>query len=139
MPVKDIRWIQRFQNYKKAMSKLAEVAKSKTVNELSELEREGLIQRFECTYELAWKTLQDLLEAKGYKNITGPNPVIEQAFQDGYLQDSSAWKQMKKSRDLTSHTYNSETAQDIAEKILAIYYFALKDLEDVLDLEKYGK
>ena len=90
MPLTDIRWIQRFQNYKKAMSKLAEVAKSKTVNELSELEREGLIQRFECTYELAWKTLQDLLEAKGYKNITGPNPVIEQAFQDGYLQDSSA-------------------------------------------------
>jgi len=88
---------------------------------------------------LAWKTLQDLLEDKGYKDIKGPNPVIDQAFQDGYLYDSEAWEKMKKSRDLTSHTYNSETAQNIAEEILETYYFALKDLEDYLELEKYGK
>lgn len=135
----DIRCIQRFSNFKKALSKLTEVAKNRTIDNLSELEQDGLIHRFEYTYVLAWKTLQDLLEDKGYKDIKGLNPVIDQAFQDGYLCDSEAWEKMKKSRDLTSHTYNSETAQNIAEEILETYCFALKDLEDYLELEKYGK
>lgn len=56
----DIRWEQRFSNFKKALSKLGEVAAIKTIDDLSELEKEGLIQRFEYTYELAWKTLQAL-------------------------------------------------------------------------------
>ncbi|HET6990945.1 MAG TPA: nucleotidyltransferase substrate binding protein, partial [Bacteroidia bacterium] len=82
MDNKDIRWEQRFSNFKKALAKLGEVTEHKKKSELSELEIEGLIQRFEYTYELAWKTLQDLLQDKGYQDIIGPNPVIEQAFHD---------------------------------------------------------
>ena len=99
----DVRWEQRFSNFRKALSKLGEVAGQKTVEALSELEKEGMIQRFEYTYELAWKTLQDLLKFKGYLDIAGPNPVLEQAFQDGYITNGQAWKQMKKARELTSH------------------------------------
>lgn len=136
---KDIRWEQRFSNYKKALGKLEAAAKVREYASLSELEKEGLIQRFEYTFELAWKTLQDLLEHKGYQDIAGPNPVLEQALKDGYIKNEKQWRNMKKSRELTSHTYNSETADDIAENIVAEYYQLLKDLELRLEEERGGR
>ena len=135
----DIRWVQRFSNFRKALSKLGEVATSEHSSGLSELEKEGMIQRFEYTFELAWKTLQDLLEYKGYIDITEPNPVMEQALIDGYIKDEISWRSMKKSRELTSHTYNSETADDIAENIVQTYYEALKKLETRLEEEHGGR
>lgn len=60
-------------------------------NELSELEQEGLIQRFEYTHELAWKTLQDLFKEKGYEDAVGPNPVLKRAFSDGFITDGEGW------------------------------------------------
>jgi len=139
MQNKDIRWEQRFSNFKKALAKLAEVVKGKPLDDLSELEKDGLIQRFEYTFELAWKTLQDLLEYKGYRDITGPNPVLEQALKDGYLQNEKGWRNMKKSRELTSHTYNSKTAEDIAEDITKQYFDLLQNLEIRLEEERGGK
>jgi nucleotidyltransferase substrate binding protein (TIGR01987 family) len=94
----DIRWQQRFSNFKKALLKLEQVAVDRDYATLSELEKEGLIQRFEYTYELAWKTLQDLLRYKGYIDIAGPNPVLEQALADGYIVSEQLWRNMKKSR-----------------------------------------
>ena len=135
----DTRWEQRFSNFKKALAKLESVAVDRSYNDLSELEKEGLIQRFEYTFELAWKTLQDLLENKGYQDITGPNPVLEQSLKDGYIKNESQWRKMKKSRELTSHTYNSDTADDIAENIVNLYYDLLKDLERRLEEERGGK
>jgi nucleotidyltransferase substrate binding protein (TIGR01987 family) len=139
MENKDIRWEQRFSNYKKALAKLGEVAANKTTDDLSELETEGLIQRFEYTYELAWKTLQDLIIDKGYLDIAGPNPTIELAFKDGYIKDGEAWKKMKKSRELTSHTYNSDIAEEIAESIIESYYDLFIELEKRLEEERHGK
>lgn len=75
MQHQDIRWQQRFANYQKALQKLTAVVgviQQNGLASLSELEVEGLIQRFEYTYELAWKTLQDLLRANGYLDIAGP-------------------------------------------------------------------
>ena len=134
MENKDIRWEQRFANYKKALAKLAEVAETKEVTQLSELEREGLIQRFEYTYELAWKTLQDFLRSKGYLDIAGPNAVLTQSFQDGYIVDGDGWRRMKKSRELSSHTYDSEAA----EAIIASYFRLLKQLGQRLEQDMSG-
>ncbi|AQG77909.1 nucleotidyltransferase substrate binding protein [Spirosoma montaniterrae] len=139
MESKDVRWEQRFANYKKALSKLAETVTQSNRDELSELEQEGLIQRFEYTYELAWKTLQDLLRNKGYIDIAGPNPVLTQAFADGYITNAEGWRQMKKARELTSHTYNSETAEEIAGSVFNSYYQLLKNLEIRLEEERYGR
>ncbi len=136
MDKQDIRWEQRFANYKKALAKLGEVATGRSIENLSDLEKEGMIQRFEYSFELAWKTLQDLLEYKGYTDIAGPNPVLMQSLKDGYITDEKQWRNMKKSRELTSHTYNSSTADDIAHDIVDEYYSLLKALEQRLEEER---
>lgn len=130
---KDIRWLQRFSNFNKALSQLE---KFKNKESLNELEEQGLIKAFEYTFELAWKTLQDLLREKGYEDITGPKPVIDQCFLDGYIIDGEGWVKMQKSRNLTSHTYNEETADEIASAVLSLYYPLFKDLQKRLDSEK---
>ncbi|HBX50260.1 MAG: nucleotidyltransferase [Bacteroidetes bacterium RIFOXYB2_FULL_35_7] len=130
----DIRWQQRFNNYKKVLNKLADVVNKMQFDSLTELEKEGLIKRFEYTFELAWKTLQDLLKAKGYMDIAGPNATLTQAFADGYISDAEGWRKMKKSRELTSHVYDDETAKSIACDIVSIFYNLLASL--VVRLEK---
>lgn len=139
MANQDIRWEQRFGNYRKALARLTEAVNLLNVETLSDLEKEGLIKRFEFTFELAWNTLQDLLRHKGYLDIAGPNPSLEQAFQDGYLADGNVWKQMKKARNLSSHTYDEETASDIVEAIKENYLKAFQDLEIRLEQERSGK
>ena len=130
----DIRWIQRFNNFKKA---LAQLEKFNAKKDLNELEDQGLIKAFEYTYELSWKTLQDLLKEKGYTAIIGPKPVIEQSFQDGVISDGEAWMRMHASRNLTSHIYNEETAGEIIEKIrneyVDLFSVLKKSLEKIRD------
>ncbi len=81
---------------------------------------------------MSWKTLQDLLNYKGYANIIGPRPVMEQSFQDGYIANGEQWLQMHKSRNLTSHTYDEETAIEIVDAIRKIYFQLFKDLKNRL-------
>ncbi|MFN5416637.1 MAG: nucleotidyltransferase substrate binding protein [Flavobacteriia bacterium] len=132
----DIRWEQRFSNFKKAFAQLERFIAEK---ELNEMEEQGLIKAFEYTYELSWKTLQDLLKDKGYQDILGPKPVVEQAFQDAYIVDGTAWMQMHKSRNLTSHTYDEETADEIIEKIRSVYFDLFHKLKIRLEQEQSGK
>jgi len=128
----DIRWKQRFINFNKAFNQLERFIANKNLNEMEE---QGLIKAFEYTYELSWKTLQDLLKEKGYIDIIGPRPVIEQSFQDGYIADGKGWMQMHKSRNLTSHTYDEETAEEIIGEIRSLYFTLLKDLKIRLEKE----
>ncbi|MBS2214020.1 nucleotidyltransferase substrate binding protein [Carboxylicivirga mesophila] len=130
--LKDIRWQQRFANFNKAFGQLTKFIQH---NQLNELEEQGLIKAFEYTYELAWKTLQDLLRHKGYEDIAGPKPVIEQSFQDGYIKDGKGWLRMHKSRNLASHTYDEATATEIIEAIRSEYVALLKYLKQRLDKE----
>lgn len=109
----DVRSAQRFSGFKKALAKYSEAARPG----LSRLEEEGLIQRFEYTFELAWKSLQDLLQERGYANIRGPKPVIEQAFQDGVISDGPLWLDMLKARNETTHLYDEKTFERISTKV----------------------
>jgi nucleotidyltransferase substrate binding protein (TIGR01987 family) len=131
---KDIRWKQRLHNLEKAFFQLEKAVEEAGQRTLSELEKEGLIQRFEYTYELCWKTLQDLLKHRGYVDLMGPGPVLAQAAVDKYIDDGKAWKKMTKSRNLTSHTYNQETANRIVNDITKYYYSLIKTL--VVKLKK---
>ena len=129
----DIRWLQRFVNFNKAFSQLERFMQEETLNEMEE---QGLIKAFEYTYELSWKTLQDLLKEKGYTDVVGPKPVIEQSFQDGYIVDGKGWMRMHVSRNLTSHTYDEETAEEIIKSIRSEYFDLLKNLQTRLQEEK---
>ena len=129
---KDIRWVQRFSNFKKAFVKLDSAAKKSS---RSELEQEGLIQRFEYTYELAWSTLKDFFEYQGYTEISGSRDAFKLAFERGLIQDGKEWMKMIENRQRTSHTYNQETADDIAELIIDSYVSKFGDLIKVLESE----
>ncbi|MFT5877799.1 MAG: nucleotidyltransferase substrate binding protein (TIGR01987 family) [Dokdonia sp.] len=129
----DIRWLQRFQNFNKAFDQLELFLAQ---GELNKLEEQGLIKAFEYTFELAWKTLQDLLKHKGYLDIVGPKPVIKQSFQDGYITNGQGWLRMQKSRNLTSHTYNEEIAEEIVSDIQGEYFQYLNSLKQRLETEK---
>jgi nucleotidyltransferase substrate binding protein (TIGR01987 family) len=135
----DIRWEQRFSNFNKAMSKLSQAVAQASTEKLSELEVEGLIQRFEYTYELAWKTLQDLIKQQGIVDINGPGQVLNQAFQMGLISNAESWRRLKKSRELTSHTYNSETAREISDSIIKEYFGLFNFLQEKLESFRSGK
>ncbi|HLD75185.1 MAG TPA: HI0074 family nucleotidyltransferase substrate-binding subunit [Bdellovibrionota bacterium] len=121
----DVRSQQRFQNFKRALGLYGEALKPK----MSKLEEEGLIQRFEYTFELAWKCLQDLLYERGYAEVRGPRPVIEQAFQDGMISDGPLWLQMLKARNETTHLYDEAVFKSISKNVKGPFLSVLKNFE----------
>ena len=123
------RWKQRYHNYQKALGQLSRFLGHKSLNEMEE---QGLIQAFEYTFELAWKTLQDFLEeVSGYVEIKGPRPVIQQAFRDGLIQNGEIWMEMLKDRNRSAHTYDEEVAREIVSAIVQNYYPLFRKLDDV--------
>lgn len=129
----DIRWIQRYANFHKACRRLLEVTEAdRMVDDLSELELVGLVQRFEYTFELSWKVLQDLLLYKGYEFMLGPNGTMKMAFEDGLIDDHDGWRKMAKSRNTLSHVYDEEEVLPIIRLIYSSYAPLLKQLDAVL-------
>lgn len=106
MNYKEIRWKQRFENFENAFLLLEEAVND--FPNLSKLEKEGLIQRFEYTFELSWKTLKDFLESQGVE-AKFPREVIKQAFKNELILDGELWLQMLDSRNQMAHTYDEKT------------------------------
>ena len=115
----DIRWKQRFENYRKAV---AQMTKFINKGDLNEMEEQGLIQSFEYTYELAWTTLKDFFEDQRESNIFGSRDSFRLAFKRSLFEDGETWMKMIESRALTSHTYNEETAKAIAQSIRSAFF-----------------
>lgn len=122
----DTRWIQRFSNYRKALGQLRKFVSK---GELSDLEEQGLIKAFEYTYELVWNTLKDYLEYQGILNMAGSRDVIREAFKADLIVDGGKWMEMLQSRNLTSHSYNEDTADEIASSVIGSYYNLFVALE----------
>ena len=124
----EFRWKQRFQNYEASLRELRN-ALEKT--EYTTLERAGLIQFFEISFELAWKTLKDLLFYEGY-DVNSPKSVLRQAFASGIIIEGELWIRALDRRNLFSHTYNSDLAEEAVNLILEIYSPLLFALETEL-------
>lgn len=133
----NIRWIQRFANYKRALSQLRNAVELMEERELSILEKQGVIQSFEYTHELAWKTLKDFLEHRGSTGIYGSRDATKKAFALGLIEDGEIWMEMIKSRNLTSHTYDERTADEIIDLVKDSYFYQFEKLKIKMEeLEK---
>ena len=129
----DIRWVQRFSNYSRALARLSDALNLAKERPLTDLEKQGLIQAFEFTHELAWKTLKDLLEHRGNSEIYGSKDATRQAFHLGLIENGETWMDMIKSRNETSHTYDEATAEKICSAIIDHYSTELAHLEQRLN------
>ena len=132
MKDKDIRWLQRFSNYDKAFKQLENAVNLAKQRQLSELERQGLIQGFEYTYELAWNTIKDFYENQGEMEIQGSRDAIRLAFKRGLINDGDSWMAMIKSRTLTSHTYDEKIVKAVVDEIINCYYNEFLKLKKTL-------
>lgn len=119
---KDIRWHQRFQHFEAALAELTADMEILSKRKFTRIEERGLIQAFEFTYEMAWNTIKDFLEQQGEIDIHGSRDTIRLAFKRGLIENGQIWMNMIDDRIQTVHTYNKDTADKIAEKIIKQYY-----------------
>ncbi len=129
----NIRWQQRFYNYQKALGKLNEAVNKYSATK-DEIIKEGIIQRFEFTHELAWKVLKDYLLFKGIQNITGSRSASKKAFNIGLIREGQIWLDMIESRNKTVHTYNEAILEAEFNNIIKRYSPLLNELE--VEMEK---
>jgi nucleotidyltransferase substrate binding protein (TIGR01987 family) len=127
--MQDIRWQQRFSNFRRALAKLEKAVELVAERQLSELEMQGLIQSFEYTYELSWNVLKDYLQYQGNQELTGARDTFTEAFRVRLISNGKEWLRMLHSRTQTSHTYDEQTAILVAEAVVTIYYDLFKELE----------
>lgn len=120
----DVRWKQRWNNFSKAFSQLTEFMEQPTLNKF---EIQGLVQCFEYTFELGWKTMKDYLESEGFE-VRSPRTAIQTAFQSGLITDGHTWIDMLEKRNLMAHTYNEAFVQQAETLIREKYYCVLKEL-----------
>lgn len=123
----DIRWHQRLSNYKKGLTQLNKAIEISQQRELTELERQGLIQSFEFTHELAWNVMKDYFYYQGNSEIRGSRDATREAFKYNLIDNGEVWMDMIISRNKTTHTYDEETANEIVRRILNDYIFLLND------------
>jgi nucleotidyltransferase substrate binding protein (TIGR01987 family) len=116
---KDIRWKQRYENFEKAFLQLKDAIER--FDQLDDLAKEGLVQRFEYTFELAWKTLKDYLESEGIINQF-PREVLKQGFHVNVLNNGELWIDMLEKRNLLTHTYDQDNFNLALELIKKSYF-----------------
>ncbi len=141
----DKRWEQRLANYVKALNKLSQAItyirhhymeedhenyNGDWGNVLDEMVKEALIQRFEYTHELAWNVMKDYAVYQGNANVGGSRDATREAFQLKLISDGDVWMEMISSRNITTHTYKAEVADEIYAKILNEYYPAFLEFNE---------
>lgn len=134
MENKDVRWKQRFQNFDRAFVLLRSAFDEKKLSDFSQLEQEGIIQRFEYTYELAWKTMRDYLQDNGIVilNEITPRSVIKEAYSAKIIGDGQIWIDMMMHRNILSHTYDFSKFQEVLKAVNDRYLDAIAKLHEWL-------
>ena len=125
----DIRWKQRFDNFERAFRLLKSAIEERSLDEYSDLEQEGLVQRFEFSFELAWKTMKDYLEDSGLQiNPVTPKTVIKEAFAAKLIEDGHKWIDMMLDRNLLAHTYDQKRFRKALTSVKDTYLPELEKL-----------
>lgn len=129
MTDKNICWEQRFQNFNKAFKLLERTI---AIKEPNEAEIGGMIQFYETTFELAWKTLKDFIESEGFI-VKSPRETIKHAFQMGIIEDGEKWLEALDDRNLTTHIYDEKIARKVTLKIKNNYFLLIKKLHSFFE------
>jgi len=127
----EIRWEQRFENFQQSIRNLEETINCVQQEGLNKIYTMALIQAFEISFELAWKTMKDYLEFDGIKTTT-PREVIKSAFSNEVIADGQVWIDMLEARNKTSHTYQEPLARQLANDIMEAYMPLFTMLEKFL-------
>ena len=128
----DVRWKQRFQNFDRGFVLLRQALENGPAS-LNQLEQEGVIQRFEYTFELAWKTMKDYLESSGVVIFpVTPRQVIKETFATKILPDGQVWIDMLDHRNLLSHSYDFAVFEKAVVAISTQYLPAMESLHGFL-------
>jgi nucleotidyltransferase substrate binding protein (TIGR01987 family) len=150
MESKDIRWEQRFSNFIKALKKLEDAVnyihenfliddEEKFDDIVNDLIKQGLIQSFEFTHELAWNVIKDYAAYQGNPEIRGTRDAVREGFSMGLIADGEIWMEMIKSRNETSHTYEEKTASSIFNKIIDQYLPVFLTFRDKMESIRIGE
>ena len=126
----DIRWIQRLDNYQRALKHLQAAVELMAERDLSQLEQQGVIQAFEFSWELAWKLMKDYLQWQGIADLGGARDATREAFRQGLIPDGQVWMAMLQDRNRTAHTYNEATMLELLGAIRGSYAGELTGLAD---------
>jgi nucleotidyltransferase substrate binding protein (TIGR01987 family) len=137
MTAQSHRWQQRLESLQAMLDTLRETVQmiEGSNRAISKLEQAALIQYFEVTYEMSWKTLQDLFWAEGYTDVKGPNQSLRQAIEMGYIQERRTWQHLVSDRQRTTHSYDPAVAEAIAQAIINQYLPAFEALYAALQAE----
>ena len=125
--MEDIRWKQRFSNYQKALQRLKDNIEYFSTflaenTPPADILKQGLIQSFEFTHELAWNVMKDYAVYQGNSEIKGSRDAVRYSAQVSLISDGFGWMEMIQSRNSSSHTYNEDTANEITEHIISKYF-----------------
>ena len=132
MAHEDIRWKQRFQNFEKALHYLEDALKIKNPDMI---QKAGLIQFFEISFELSWKVMKDYLQEQGATDLQYPKEVIKTAFETELIENGHTWMKALTGRNLTSHTYNETLAEELVSEIRRLYFPMLSQLYNSLKVK----
>ncbi len=125
----DTRWKQRLPSFNLVFDQLNDAVSLMAARELSPLERQGVIQAFEYTYELGWNVLRDYLRWQGNAELSGSRDTLREAFSAKLIDDGEIWMNMLQDRNRTSHTYNEATATEILHNIQVHYHVLFQKLQ----------
>lgn len=126
---------QTFENYKNAFDRLSEGILR--FDKADDLLRDGLIQRFEFTFELAWKTLKSIFEDEGLIGLNSPKTVLKEAYSAGLIKDEELWLTMLKDRNATTHIYSEKKAIEICNNIIEKYSNEFAELIKRIQIRKF--
>lgn len=130
--IKTVKLAIKIEGYDNAIEKLNK-SLEKDIKE-DELYLDAIIKRFEFSYELAWRLMKRFLSYEGV-DAQSPRAVIREAFNNGLINNPNVWLDMLEKRNLSSHTYNQETAETIYKFIKEKYIKELNDLK--IKITKY--
>ena len=117
----------KLENFSTANKRLHEAITAYKNNKSNDLYRDALIQRFEFTFELAWKTTTEILKEQGMASPS-PKSVFKTAYEVGFIEDENVWVKILEDRNFMSHTYNLELAVRISDNICNHYGKAMNNL-----------